>query len=104
MTIKLLLLLYIILNLCVFIIYIYNKEQERILNFVKLFKSPIKNVHLTLFNTYLKSKNALYIRVFSADDIIIHEIAHSLCNDIGHTEQFYTIYNDLIQKKKHYLS
>lgn len=67
---------------------IYFKEIERIKKLIKLFNSPINKIIFN-YKTYIKNKKELYIIPFSNDNIIIHEIAHSLTEDIGHTERFY---------------
>ena len=30
--------------------------------------------------------------------VAIHELAHVLCDEIGHTEKFYEIFNNLLDK------
>ena len=46
----------------------------------------------------LKDKRILYIRFFSDENIIIHEIAHSLIYDLGHTRNFYNLYFRLLKQ------
>ncbi len=81
---------------------IHQKEIMRVRYLVKLLRSPITDIHLTLFDTYVKNKRILYIRYFSNDETIIHEITHSLTNDIGHTRAFYDKY--FILMKEYYAS
>lgn len=100
---KIVLIIYAIITIGLFSVFIYKKEMERVDKIIrqinKTHKCPISRVNITLFNTYLKSKNELYIRIFSHEDVIIHELAHSLCKDIGHTDDFYEIYNQLLALK-----
>lgn len=82
---------------CIFtIIYIYIKEKQRIYNIIHKCNSPITNIQLTFSRTYLLNKNKLFIKIFSPTNIIIHEIAHSISNSLGHTNEFNTIYNNLL--------
>lgn len=96
MLIKLILFISLCLNLFIFSYYIISNEKKRIKALIKRYNSPIKKIYITLFNTYIKSKEELYVQIFSSDDVILHEIAHSLCKSIGHTDEFYNIYNKLI--------
>jgi hypothetical protein len=50
-------------------------------------------VHLCKFdeNGELYNKNQLVL-------VLIHELAHSLCNEVGHTAKFYAIMDDLLEK------
>jgi predicted metal-dependent hydrolase len=87
----------IILTIIFIWIYIYINEKNRIWKLINYYNSSIEEVHLTFTKTYLVNKKILYIRLFSSDYCIIHEIAHSFCNECGHTEQFYNIFNKLLK-------
>jgi len=98
MIVRCILILYIIINFILLSIFIYKKEYGRIKSIIEKYKSPINKIKITLFDTYLKSKKELYIRIFADNDVIAHEVAHSLCSDIGHTDEFYKIYKSLTNK------
>lgn len=102
MDIRYTLLSFILLTFIFIFIYIIICEKFRIWKLVNYFNSPIENVYITFTKTYLVNKKILYVRVFSSNYTIIHEIAHSICSDIGHTDKFYSIFNDLMNKNKCY--
>lgn len=81
--------LYTIILLSILIYYIIKSEHCRIVSFIDMYNTPITRVTITLFNTRLVNKTHLYIRMFAPDYIILHEIAHSICTDVGHTDNFY---------------
>jgi hypothetical protein len=78
----------VIIYLCV---HIYKNERARIEAMIRKCHSPIDTIRLTLNTTCLINKHILYIRIFAPDKIILHEIAHSMSTDIGHTPEF--VYN-----------
>lgn len=50
----------------------------------------------------LKDKKGSYYQDNMLTYVFLHEIAHILCDEIGHTEKFYKIFNELLdnaQKK-----
>lgn len=89
------LIIYLIVVIAFIYTYIIAYERERVFKCIRAYNSPINNVFLTLFSTKLVNKQDLYIRIFAPESIILHEIAHSLCNETGHTEQFNQILNSL---------
>lgn len=46
----------------------------------------------------LKKSNHEYYDFNMLIYVAIHEISHVLCDEIGHTSKFYTIFQDLLQK------
>ena len=87
------------LSISFVIIYIYICEKSRIWKLIQFYNSPIEKVNITFTKTYLVDKKILYIRLFSSNYTIIHEIAHSICPDIGHTDNFYNTFTNLLSFK-----
>jgi CRISPR/Cas system CSM-associated protein Csm2 small subunit len=46
----------------------------------------------------LKDENNEYYDLNMLMYVSIHELAHAICNEIGHTEKFYRIFKHLLQK------
>tara|TARA_X000000950_G_C13878782_1_gene645974 strand:- start:618 stop:1070 length:453 start_codon:yes stop_codon:yes gene_type:complete len=46
----------------------------------------------------IKNKNNQYYDFNMLMYVAIHELAHVLCDEIGHTEKFYSIFNNLLDK------
>jgi len=70
----------------------------------------IKNVDIktTNGNTHTLNKNTILINVFDKRTntffssntimyVLLHEYAHILCSDFGHTQQFFTIFIQLVE-------
>jgi hypothetical protein len=49
------------------------------------------NSHHTTENTDVYDKNQLIL-------VLIHEISHALCDEVGHTDKFHEIFDDLLEK------
>lgn len=81
--------------------YILKREHDRILQIVRKYNSPINKITVTFYSTRLEDKQHLFIRAFSPDYVVLHEIAHSLCNDIGHTQNFMEILYSLHSSPVH---
>ena len=46
----------------------------------------------------LKDEHSNYYPMNMLMYVAIHELAHVLCNEIGHTAKFHTIFNELLEK------
>lgn len=46
----------------------------------------------------LKDKNGRYYNRNMLCYVILHEYAHMLCDEIGHTDKFYDVFDDLLKK------
>ena len=77
--------------------YILKREHDRILQIVRKYNSPINKITVTFYSTRLEDKQHLFIRAFSPEYVVLHEVAHSLCDEIGHTPKFMQILNSLNQ-------
>lgn len=88
-------LLYVIFASIFVIAYAILHERERINRLIRKYNSPINQITITLFSTKLVNKTHLYIRIFAPDSVVLHEIAHSMCTDVGHTNQFFNILDAL---------
>lgn len=66
--------------------------------YIPIYKSSTKS--------YTINKSKIYLRLTDRNDeyysnntliyVLLHEISHILCDDIGHTESFHTIFSDLL--------
>lgn len=45
----------------------------------------------------LKDENDNYYHINNLLNVLIHEISHCLCQSVGHTEEFYDIFNELLK-------
>lgn len=45
----------------------------------------------------LKDKDGRYYNDNNLLFVLLHEISHSICDEIGHTEKFYQIFNELLE-------
>lgn len=52
-----------------------------------------KRIHLCL-----KDENGHYYDKNMLKYVTIHELAHVMCDEVGHTEKFYSIFNELLDK------
>ena len=46
----------------------------------------------------IKNENNQYYNFNMLMYVAIHELAHVLCDEVGHTEKFYSIFNKLLDK------
>lgn len=73
-----------------------DKEKVDDLNFYEGDKSYTinkKNVYLCL-----KDENGEYYNENMLTYVALHELAHSLCDEIGHTKKFHKIFDNLLVK------
>lgn len=49
----------------------------------------------------LKDKDGNYYDMNILVSVILHEVAHVYCNEIGHTEKFHNIYKDLLKQAEY---
>lgn len=87
--------IYAIVVTALLIFYILRCERARVMTYVRAYSAPIESVNITAWTTQLVDKKYLYIRVFAPESVILHELAHSMCDDVGHTEKFHSILNIL---------
>ena len=76
-----------------------NINKKRILNEISLYKGE---------KSYTINKEDIYICLTDENDkyyndnmliyVLLHEISHSICDEIGHTKKFYDIFDALIEK------
>jgi hypothetical protein len=76
-----------------------NVNKKRMLNEISLFKGnksyTINKEHIYMClkdedNNYYDDNMLIYV--------LIHEIAHSICDEIGHTRKFHKIFDALLEK------
>lgn len=67
----------------------------RIWNLIHKCNASIDSVSLSITKTFIVDKKHVCIKIFSPDEVILHEIAHAVCKSIGHTDEFYYILNKL---------
>lgn len=68
-------------------------EKIVLLEDTKSYTINKKRVHLCL-----KDENGDYYHENMLTFVAIHELAHVLCDEIGHTDKFHSIFNDLLEK------
>jgi hypothetical protein len=76
-----------------------NINKKRILNEISLYKGE---------KSYTINKEDIFLCLTDENDeyysdnmliyVLLHEISHSICNEIGHTQKFYDIFDALIEK------
>lgn len=75
-----------------------NSEKVKDLRFFEGDKSYTinkKNVYICL-----KDENGGYYDENMLTYVALHELAHSLCDEIGHTEKFHKIFDQLLEKAR----
>lgn len=108
-----------IILVCIFVAIIYQIKENFTTNdpFIDRIKSKVEAVFpelgsIPLFESnstsYTLNKNRIFLCIkdkngnYYSDDIIIfvllHEIAHLKCTDIGHTKQFQIIFQQLLER------
>lgn len=91
----------------------YYQQLDPMLDKIKMNLIPLhpKVKEITMFEgkrSYTINKKRIYICLKDENNeyydfnmlmyVAIHELAHVVCNEIGHTEKFYKIFNELLQK------
>jgi len=78
-----------------------NMNKKKILNEVSLFKGD-KSYTINKEDIYLclKDENNQYYDDNMLMYVLLHEIAHHLCTEIGHTKLFHEIFDILLDKAK----
>ena len=74
-------------------------------------RNPLREISIYSSRTssYAVNKNEIYILVYDNErqeyydentliHVILHELAHVLCDEIGHTEKYYKIFNELLSE------
>lgn len=87
---------------------------------IQILKENILNcfpelVHLKIYEgnkSYTINKEKIYLCIRDKNNeyynqnilmyVLLHEIAHTLCTDIGHTEQFKNIFNSLLARAENF--
>jgi len=74
-------------------------NRKRVLNELSLYKGD-KSYTINKENIYLclKDENDKYYNDMMLIYVLLHEVSHSLCNEIGHTEKFTKIFKALLDK------
>lgn len=84
--------------------YSYNgKKGDVLLKKIKIYKGN-KSYTINKEKIYLclKDEKNQYYNTNMLMYVILHELAHSFCDSIGHTEEFNTIFQDLLEKANKY--
>ena len=94
----------------------YYQQLDPMLHKIKMNLLPLhpKVKQISLFEgkrSYTINKKRIYICLRDENNeyynlnmlmyVAIHELAHVVCNEIGHTEKFYNIFGKLLQKAEH---
>ncbi len=94
----------------------YYQQLDPMLDKIKMNLLPLhpKVKQISLFEgkrSYTINKKRIYICLRDENNeyynfnmlmyVAIHELAHVVCNEIGHTEKFYNIFRKLLQKAEH---
>lgn len=76
-----------------------NVDTSNVLDSVRLYKSD-KSYTINKEKVYmcLKDEDNTYYSMNMLTYVLLHEIAHVLCDEIGHTEKFHRIFEQLISK------
>ena len=71
---------------------------------IKVYKSTSTSYTINKKKIYmcLKDKEGNYYDDNTLIYVLLHEYSHTLCTDIGHTEQFDKIFKEVLQKAIHY--
>jgi len=67
-------------------------------NYIPIYKSSGTSYTINKSKIYLKltDRNGEYYSNNTLIYVLLHEISHMLCDDIGHTENFHIIFRDLL--------
>ena len=76
-----------------------NINKKRILNEISLYKGD-KSYTINKEDIYicLTDENEKYYNDNMLIYVLLHEISHSICDEIGHTKKFYDIFDALLLK------
>ena len=88
---------------------VYQGEMDK-LN-IRNGRTILHTIHIGEADTaYTLNKKAIYIQLYKKNHtlydyntlvyVFLHEMAHVLCSDVGHTESFVRIYRQLLQDAK----
>lgn len=90
----------------------YEEDDDMLVDLRKEFQAvfPVEMKQVILLRgekSYTINKKRVYLCLRDADNnyypknmlayVLLHELAHVKCDEIGHTEKFHTIFNQLLQ-------